>query len=69
MLPLEKLRNRLESLRKVKEHTRELHNAFFDLHLAEEIMQTHKIMHDLDIRIEQIELLIQRHSDSIERGD
>lgn len=65
-IPLDSLRNRLESLKKVKEQTRALHNAFFDLHLAEEIVYTHNLLSDLDIRIQQLEMLITKHSDKAE---
>lgn len=58
---IEALRSRLDELRTAKESARDLHNLFFSLHLADEVMQMHKIIHDLSIRIEQMEFLLERH--------
>lgn len=65
---IEQLKIRLAELRLAKEQARAFHNTLFDLHLADEIMQMHKLMHDLDVRIEQIEFLIHRHAGSIDNS-
>lgn len=54
------LKQRITALHKAKEQAGELLSLFFDLHLVEEHMQVHKIMHDIDCRIEQIEFLVER---------
>jgi hypothetical protein len=61
--PVEEMRSRLLALQRAKEQTRSLHNTYFLLSLAEEILKTHSLMNDLDIRIEQMEMLIKKHSD------
>jgi hypothetical protein len=61
-LPIEALKLRLGALRESKEQTLALYQTFLSLHLVDENVQVHKILHDLDIRIEQIEMLVERYS-------
>lgn len=58
---IEALRNRLGELREIKEKARILHDALFRAHLIDEQMISHKLMADIELRIEQLEMLLSRH--------
>jgi hypothetical protein len=60
--PIEEMRLRLLALQKAKEQTRSLHHVLFLLNLSEELTHTHALCNDIDIRIEQLEMLIKKHS-------
>jgi hypothetical protein len=67
MPSIEALAARIESLRLVLTQTRALYSSLFNLGLHNELVQVHIIQHDLQVRIEQLEIILQRAKDKDSR--
>lgn len=61
MKQIEALRIRLKELQEYKEQLLAVQNKAFDLHLMDEIMQIQLIYGKISERIEQIQMIIERH--------
>jgi uncharacterized protein YerC len=65
MKQIEALRIRLRELQEYKEQLLAVQNKAFDLHLMDEIMQIQLVYSKIDDRIEQIQMILERHARKI----
>lgn len=65
MKQIEALRIRLKELQEYKEQLLAVQNKAFDLHLMDEIMQIQLVYAKIDERIEQIQMILERHARKI----
>lgn len=67
MKQIEALRIRLRELQEYKKQLLAVQNKAFDLHLMDEIMQIQLVYSKIDDRIQEVQMILERHARKIEQ--